>query len=116
MGENDQVNVVLSKLKHDELYYDILYYLKNLSCHDHLIDHKIRALILKAMKYGLTQDGLGLKKHDGLILMFVNKDEADKLINKLHFGYSGGHFSTHTTAHKILIYGYYWPTLFTYTH
>jgi hypothetical protein len=32
MGENDQVNVVLSELEHDEWYSDIVYYLKNLSC------------------------------------------------------------------------------------
>jgi hypothetical protein len=44
------------------------------------------------MKYCLTQDGLGWKNPDGIILRCVNKDEADKLIKELHSGYCGGHF------------------------
>jgi hypothetical protein len=38
MGENEQVNVVVSELEHDEWYSDIIYYLRNLSCPDHLVD------------------------------------------------------------------------------
>jgi hypothetical protein len=61
MGESEQVNVMISELEHDEWYSDIVYYLKNLSCPDHLVDYKRRALRLKAMKYCLTEDGLGWK-------------------------------------------------------
>ena len=42
-----------------EWYKDIIYFLRNLSCPDHLVDHQRRALRLKAEKYILTQDGLG---------------------------------------------------------
>jgi hypothetical protein len=59
MGESEQINVVVSELEHDEWYYDIVYYLNNLSCPDHLVEYKRRALRLKAMKYCLTEDGLG---------------------------------------------------------
>jgi hypothetical protein len=58
-SENEQVNVVVSELEHDEWYSDIVYYLKNLSCPDHLVDYKRRALRPRAMKYCLTEDGLG---------------------------------------------------------
>jgi hypothetical protein len=116
MGEDDQVNVVLSELEHDEWYFDIVYYLKNLVCLDHLVDHTRRDLGLKSMKYCLNQDGLGWKYLDGVILRCVNKDEADRMIKELHLGYCGGHFASHTTTHKILREGYYWPTLFTDTH
>jgi hypothetical protein len=71
MGENDQVNVVLSEFEHDEWYSDIIYYLKNISCLDHLVDHKRISLRLKSMKYFLTQDGMGWKNHDGIILRCV---------------------------------------------
>jgi hypothetical protein len=54
LGENDQVNVVLSELENDEWYLDIIYYLKNLSCPNHLVDHKRRALRLKAMRFCLN--------------------------------------------------------------
>jgi hypothetical protein len=112
MGKNDQVNVVMSELEHNECYFDIIYYLKNLSCLDHLVDHEIRALRLKAMKYCLTQDDLGWKNLDGVILRCVNKDESGMMIKELHFGHCGYHFS----AHEILRDGYYWPTFFTDTY
>jgi hypothetical protein len=59
MGESEQINVIVSELEHDEWYSDIIYYLKNLSCPDHIIDYKRRALRLKDMKYCLTKNGLG---------------------------------------------------------
>jgi ribonuclease HI/transposase InsO family protein len=111
-ANSEQVNVITSELEHDEWYSDIVYYLKNLSCPDHLVDHKRRALRLKAMKYCLTEDGLGWKNPDGVILRCVNKDESKKILKELHSGYCGGHFAARTTAHKILRAGYYWPTLF----
>jgi hypothetical protein len=42
-GENEQVNVTVSELEHDEWYSDIVYYLKNFPCPEHLVDHKRRA-------------------------------------------------------------------------
>jgi hypothetical protein len=115
MGENDQVNVVLSELEHDEWYYDIVYYLKNISCPYHLVDHKRRSLRLKSMKYFLTQDGLGWM-NPKVILRCVNKAQAYKLIKELHSRYCGGHFAARTTTHNIVRAKYYWPTLFIDTH
>jgi hypothetical protein len=80
MGEKEKINVVISEIEDDEWYSDIIYYLKNLTCPDHLVDHKRRALRLKDMKYCLTQDGLGWRNPDGVILRCVNKEEADKLV------------------------------------
>jgi hypothetical protein len=116
LGESEQINVVVSELEHDEWYSDIIYYLKNLSCPDHLVDYKIRALRLKAMKYCLTKDGLGWKYLDGVLLRCVNQEEAEKLLKELHSGFCGGHFAACTTSHKILRDGYYWPSLFSDTH
>jgi hypothetical protein len=55
VGEKEQVNVIISEIENDGWYSNIIYYLKNLTCLEHVIDHKRRALILKAMKYFLTQ-------------------------------------------------------------
>jgi hypothetical protein len=74
MGESEQINVVVSELEHDECYSDIIYYLKKLSCPDHLVDYKRRALRLKAMKYWLTKNGLGWKYLDGVLLICVNQE------------------------------------------
>jgi hypothetical protein len=116
LGRSEQVNVIVTNLEHAEWYADIIYYLKNLSCPNHLVDHKMRKLKLKAMKYFLTQDGLGWKNPDGIILRCVNKEESNQLIKELHLGYCEGHFVACTTTHKILRPGYYWPTIFTDTH
>jgi hypothetical protein len=112
MREIEQINVVFSELEHDEWYSDIIYYLKNISCLKHIVDYKRRALRLKAMKYCLTEDGLGWKNPDGVLLRCVNQEEARKLLKELHSVFCGGHFTARTTAHKILRVGYYWPTLF----
>jgi len=116
MGQSEQINAVVSELEHDEWYSNIVYYLKNLPCFDHLVEYKRRALRLKAMKYCLTEDGLGWKIHDGVLLRCVNQEEAKKLLEELHSGYGGGHFTARTTAHKILRVGYYWPTFFFDSH
>jgi hypothetical protein len=108
--------MVVSELEHDEWYSDIIYYQKNLTCPNHLVDYKRRALRLESMKYCLTQDGLGWKNPDGVLLICVNKDEVDHLLKELHSGYYGGHFTSRTTTHNILRAGYYWPTIFTDTH
>jgi hypothetical protein len=79
-GESEQVNVVFSELEHDEWYSDIVYYLKNLSCPDHLVDYKRRDLRLREMKYCLTKEGLCWRNPYGIILRCVNKEEAKKLL------------------------------------
>jgi hypothetical protein len=116
MGESEQVNLVVSELENNEWYFDIIHYLKNLSCPNHLVNYKRRALRLKAMKYCLTENGLGWKDLNGVLLRCVNQEEAGKLLKELHSGFCGGHFAAHTTSHKILRAGYYWLTLFFDTH
>jgi hypothetical protein len=107
MGEKDQINVVVSEIKNDDWYSDIIYYLKNITCHCHLVDHKRRYLRLKDMNYCLTEDSLGWRNIDGMILKCVNKEEVDKLVVDLHSGYCGYHFVAHTTTHNISRTRYY---------
>jgi hypothetical protein len=54
MGENDQINVIVSELEHDELYVDIIYYWKNLACPYQLVYQKRTDLKLNSIKYCLT--------------------------------------------------------------
>jgi hypothetical protein len=37
----------------------------------------------------------------------LEKDEAEQVLLELHAGEDGGHFGGDTTAHKVLIFGYY---------
>jgi hypothetical protein len=52
----------------------------------------------------------------GVILRFLEREYADKVLKQLHDGPAGEHFAGNTTAHKILRDGYYWPTLFRDAH
>jgi hypothetical protein len=116
MGEREQINMVVSELEHDEWYSDVIYYLKNLSSLNHLVDYKRRALRLKAMKYCFTANVLSLKDPYGFLLRCLNQEEDNELLRELHSEHCDGYFVAHTTAHKILRARYYWPTLFTDTH
>jgi hypothetical protein len=107
MGKKENINVVVSELEEDKWYSYIIYYLKNITCPDYLVDHKRRDIRIKAMKYFLTQYGIGWRNPDGVIIRCVNKEEVDKLILELHSGYYGGHLASCTKAHKILRAGYY---------
>jgi hypothetical protein len=57
-NNNQEISHNLLKLEQVEWYADIIFYLKNLTCPSHLVDHKKRALRLKSSNYVLTRDGL----------------------------------------------------------
>ena len=46
-------------------YTDIIFFLRKLTCPDHLLGHKRRELRSKETKYCLTKDGLGWRNPDG---------------------------------------------------
>ena len=81
-----------------------------------MVDHQRRALRLKEAKYILTQDGLGWRNPDGIILKCVNVEESKTIIKEIHAGVCSGHYAPRTTAAKIMRAGYYWPTLFKDVH
>ena len=52
-----------------------------------------------------------------MLLRCLTKDQAPEVLSHFHDAaharfHSGGHFTATETAHKILHYGYYWPTIF----
>jgi hypothetical protein len=54
--------------------------------------------------------------YDGVLLICLELEDANKVLKELHDGPADGHFVGNTTAHKILRVGYYWPTLFKDAH
>lgn len=114
-GEEEQLCATTLDLEEDEWYKDIVSYLRNLSAPPHLVNHKRRALRLKASKFCLTQGGLGWMSLDMVILICVNREESGKLMKEFHAEFCGGHYTSRITTHKILRAGYYWPTIFSDT-
>lgn len=107
-GENERVCATTVKLENDEWYYDIIYYLHNLTTPPRLVDHKRRAVRLEIVKYCLIQEGLSWMSPNGVILQCVSKDESQNLIKKFHVGFCQGHYVARTIVHKIILRaGYY---------
>jgi hypothetical protein len=75
------VSVVIEELEGHEWYAYSVYYLKNLSCPNHLVDHKRRDLRLKASKYFVIQGGLGWRNPNRLILKYVDDVETKILMS-----------------------------------
>lgn len=99
-------------------YADTIYFLKNGYAPSRLDHTKKRALRLKAKQYQLINDVLFKRNYDSVLLRCLEKTEAEKVLQELHDGPAGGHYAGDATAHKILLAGYYWPTLFkdSYNH
>jgi len=93
-----------------------MFYLKNGYASDQLNYTKKRSLRLKAMKYHIVNDVLFRGKYDSILLRCIEISEAEKVLQELHDGPTGGHFGCDTTTHKILHASYYWPTLFKDSH
>jgi hypothetical protein len=102
---------VLDKLEQHEWYADIIYYLKKITCHEHLIDYERRVLRLKASNFCFIHQALGWRNPEGLILIFIEPEESKKLMDVFHKGLCGRHYAVRTT-HNILRVDYYWPTIF----
>ena len=52
-----------------------------------------------------------VKGVDGIIRRCVPEHEQEKILRKCHSEAYGGHHAGDRTAHKVLQYGFYWPTL-----
>jgi hypothetical protein len=59
VGEKEHINIIISEIKNNEWHSYAIYYLKNLTFPNHLVEHKRRAMRLKTMNDFLTKNGLG---------------------------------------------------------
>ena len=100
------------ELEKDPWYADVILFILNITCPSHLKGHTRIPLRLKYSNYCITQEGLGWRNPDGIILRCVNEQESKQLLTEFHARFCGGHCATDTTTHKILRVGYGWPSLF----
>jgi hypothetical protein len=50
--------------------------------------------------------------YDGVLLSFLEREDAENVLRELHSGPAGGHLVGETTSHKILREGYYCLNMF----
>jgi hypothetical protein len=97
-------------------YKDLTYLLHHRTCPKNLNPRERRAMRLKFAQYRLINLVLFRINYDGVLLICLEREDADKVLKELHDGPTGGHFTGNTITHKILRVGYYWPTLFKDAH
>ena len=88
-------------------YTNLIFVLHYLQAPPGLTKTKVRFLKLKALKFCILEGNLYWKDPGGIFLIFLLKDEANKILQDFHVGDCGGPLSWKTTANKILRDGYY---------
>lgn len=74
---------------------------------DSMTDNQKRTLKLQSSKYVIVNGDLYWKNRDGILLLCLDEHQEEKILQEMHSGVCGGHFSAKTIAHKILGVGYY---------
>jgi hypothetical protein len=88
-------------------YYDIIFYLLHRTAPRNLDKKNRIELRIKYTSFQLINDIFFRKKIDGVFLYFLEKEESEKVLAKLHSDDVGVHFGGYTTTQKVLRAGYY---------
>jgi hypothetical protein len=72
-------------VKNDQWYYEIKYYLTHGSSPRYMEPKKKRALKLKSTQYHFTQGILFKNNYDGVFLRYLEKEDVEKFLSKLHY-------------------------------
>jgi len=100
----------------DSWYEKLNYLMHHGTCPENLNPRERRALRLKSVEYRLINSILFRVNYDAVLLICLEREDADIFLKELHDGLTGRHFVQKITAHKILRARYYWPTLFKDAH
>jgi hypothetical protein len=97
-------------------YKNLVYYFQNQRCLGNLYTHHRRRICLESTRYVIIGDFLFRRFVYGMLIRYVNNEEAQKLLQEAHGSsnsiiHVGGHFSAKTTAFKIIRKRYYWPSI-----
>jgi hypothetical protein len=88
-------------------YGNLCYLLHHGTCPENLNPRERRALRLKSSQYHLINYMLFRVNFDGVLLICLEHDDAEKVIKEFHESLTGRHFAGETTDQKILRVGYY---------
>ncbi|XP_019155249.1 PREDICTED: uncharacterized protein LOC109152130 [Ipomoea nil] len=88
---------------------DILRYKEEGKLHD---DHTVAARVRrKAPSFEIVDGQLYKKSFGGPFLKCLLQPEAEKIMDEAHRGICAAHQDAHTLARKLVVQGYYWPTM-----
>ncbi|XP_031112204.1 uncharacterized protein LOC116016181 [Ipomoea triloba] len=92
---------------------DWMYDLKNYIANGTLPDDSSRAkkVKLRAPRFQLVDDRLYKRSYGGPLLRCLTNDEAKIVMEEVHEGICSAHQGPRTLAQKIVLMGYYWPSI-----
>ena len=100
----DQNNspVVAENISSCEWYSGIIQFFLKLEFPPDLTPNQARALKLKSVKFCIIDSLLYWKDQSGVLLICLDKEEAEQVMHHFHSSTCGGHHYWKTTPHKIL--------------
>lgn len=96
----------------DPWYGDIIIYLQSSKFPPALSKDKCRKLRHLTKNYVIIGDTLYRCEIDSILKCCLNLEESESVLNDCHSGACGGHLSGLAIAQKILLVGYFWPSVF----
>jgi hypothetical protein len=95
-----------------EWYRDIIFYLRSGQFPVTMNSKERRRLKMKANQYVLIVEILFKINYYSILLRCIYENQSQELIREFHEGICGGNFSPTATTHRIIRFGFYWPSMF----
>ena len=95
-------------------YHDIYQFLRYGTYPKAVTAKDKRALRQLATRFVIHGETLYGRTADGVLLLCLDQDLADRAMREVHAGVCGPHMRGHMLAHKIMRTGYFWLTMETY--
>ena len=97
-------------------YKDIIQYLTSQEFPAGFSTAKKRNLIEQCAPFTMLGSVLYRLGKDGILRRCIFESEVDNILEGCHSDVCGGHFAGDSTARKVLLAGFWWPTLFKDAH
>ncbi|VFQ97944.1 unnamed protein product [Cuscuta campestris] len=93
----------------DHLMYDLMEYLMDGSLLEQ--DDRARKVKLRAPRFQVLDGKLYKRAFGGPLLRCLTNQEAERVIAEVHEGVCAAHQMSRTLSQRIILLGYYWPTI-----
>ncbi|VFQ94331.1 unnamed protein product [Cuscuta campestris] len=105
-GQSDRSNLVGAD---DHWMYDLMEYLMHGTLPEQ--DDRARKVKLRAPRFQVLDGKLYKRAFGGPLLRCLTNREAERVIAEVHEGVCAAHHMSRTLSQRIILLGYYWPTI-----
>ncbi|VFQ74308.1 unnamed protein product [Cuscuta campestris] len=105
-SQSDRSNLVGAS---DHWMYDLMEYLMDGSLPEQ--DDRARKVKLRALRFQVLDGKLYKRAFGGPLLRCLTNREAERVIAEVHEGVCTAHQMSRTLSQRIILLGYYWPTI-----